>query len=275
MFRIILLGLLVTSFLGAEQKDFFMVTIPKSGTHLSTKLLNMLTNKQPNSVCNEEHFEMSQKDFEVQLNNCKIHNHFVFNHSNPDVFNTHFHRFADKHPEYVRLLQVRDLRDVLVSYVYYKNDAIIQEMGGDFSFEEKLTHILSLEGSELANYMKVCIECGIKWLRSRKVYLLRFEELIGRKGGGSDSLQRTAITKLANTLGLDLSKEQLKMITENLFGNVQGPNYSVTFREGKIGAWQEHFKPEHMALFKKKWGHYQKALGYPIESPLKFKKSTH
>lgn len=256
---------------GDEQKDFFLVTIPKSGTHLTVKLLNMMTNRSPNSL-NSERQNMTHEKFEICISNCKKSNQFAYNHTAPNAFNPYFLEFTEMHPEYVRLLQIRDLRDLIVSYVYHNNSTvIIEEMGGDYSFDEKLTHILRLDNSPWAKSIELNIQMAIEWLNIPDVVILRFENLIGPKGGGKANIQKETIQKLAYCLGIQLSEETSNNIKDNLFGNTMGPNLSATFREGQIGSWQKHFTEEHLELFKQNWGHYQHQLGYPVDTPIAFK----
>jgi hypothetical protein len=66
---------------------------------------------------------------------------------------------------------------------------------------------------------------------------VRFEDLVGERGGGSAALQRQALAGLARLAGAETG--DLDRIAERMFGG------SSTFRKGRIGGWRDSFGPEH------------------------------
>jgi len=266
--HLFLLLILFTSFhLGSEEPhDFFMMTIPKSGTHLMTKLLTMLTDRHPKPIThfNVDQATLTDKEFETMMINSKASNHFVFAHTNRAGCGDFFMRFGKAHPEYVQILQIRDLRDLIISYIFYRLDKIKVEMGGDPSFDEILTAILSRSGSIHGQVIERNVNEAIAWMHRPGVFVSKFEDLVGSDGGGSDKLQKQAVLDLASKLGIKLSHAKLKDITYNLFGDKNGPP-SATFRKGKIGEWRKYFNHEQIQLFKKNWGSYQRTLGYSVD----------
>ncbi len=227
-FAICVFLLLFSSVTAAKtaQRDFFLVSIPKSGTHLAVKLLVLLTDKKPNALNASINIENNRyKIFEDLVLNLKITNQFAYNHTEKGYLGEHFALFGKQHPEYVQIVQIRDLRDVIVSYIYHPGSLqhFIEEMGGDFSIEEKLTHILSKNESPWALHLEKNITDAIDMISDSNVFVLRFEELIGPEGGGSLETQVQAITRLASELQVPLTESKLNFIRNNLFGNNNGP----------------------------------------------------
>lgn len=90
-------------------------------------------------------------------------------------------------------------------------------------------------------------------LRHPRVCTISFEDLIGPAGGGTTEAQTAAVTKLAAFLEVDDPAA--------VAGRLFNPD-SFTFHRGQIGAWREHFTPEHEELFQKRYGHLVDAYGY-------------
>jgi hypothetical protein len=246
-------------------KDFYIVTIPKAGTHLLAKLALLLTGRYPDGLhqlapCLPN---VSDEVFAETLAICKRENHFPFNHTGP--FGQLFMRFSETHSEYVRILLIRDLRDVLVSYVYHIHKSLNDILGAESSFDERLSLVLDIENNTVGMEFQQNIINAIAWYNTPGVLIYRFEDLVGILGGGDAKVQKHMIRSLAQHLGLCLDRKMLKEVVQKLFGNDQGPRVSGTFREGKIGSWRSHFKPSHIDLFNAYWKTYQLSLGYPAD----------
>jgi hypothetical protein len=80
------------------------------------------------------------------------------------------------------------------------------------------------------------------WLEQPLALPIRFEDLVGPKGGGTENAQTKAIRDLASHVGVRLSKQRLASIKEDLFGG------TTTFQRGQIKTWHEQetifFEPE-------------------------------
>lgn len=142
----------------------------------------------------------------------------------------------------------RDPRDQIVSnaywmkklYVGYKNQTIDQIM------------------TMLIKTINLLYEPYLKWLDNEISCPIKFENLIGLNGGGSQKLQRKEINKIARNLEIN-SKKLKNNCIKNLFGE------SPTFREGKIGSWKQHFSEDQKELFKKIAGNLLIRLGYETD----------
>ena len=95
------------------------------------------------------------------------------------------------------------------------------------------------------------------WRYQPMIYTTRFESLVGSKGGGSTHDQIREIMNIASHLGYPITRTRAQEIAFVIFG---APN--VTFREGKIGSWKQHFKPVHKIAFKRVAGKLLIDLGY-------------
>jgi hypothetical protein len=90
------------------------------------------------------------------------------------------------------------------------------------------------------------------WLDSGAL-VVRFEDLIGSRGGGDDEAQARAIRAIYDRLGI----EPPARLTERLFSSA-----SPTFRQGRIGGWRESFDDELEALFEREAGEWMEVYGY-------------
>ncbi len=95
------------------------------------------------------------------------------------------------------------------------------------------------------------------WLNQEINFTVRFEDLIGPKGGGDSHTQISTLTGVADHLGLKLSSKKILQVADRLYN----PK-SLTFRKGRIGGWKAMFNDEHKKVFKKLAGELLIELGY-------------
>lgn len=246
--------------LNGDCKNFYLVTIPKSGSHLLIKLLVILTEKYPNGFSNifKELDKVTDDEFEETLLSFQKTNHFGFNHLGR--YGELFSRFSEKHPEYVRILVIRNLKDLLLSYTFHINKSL-EEQFGENPLNEKIKFVLDLN-SGVSVEIKKDIEIAIEWMKRSDVQVYRFEDIIGEKGNGCALSQKNEVCRLANQLGIEITASKLEDIENKLWGNSSGPAVSGTFRTGKIGEWKKYYTEEHNKLFDKYWLELNKKLGY-------------
>lgn len=65
--------------------------------------------------------------------------------------------------------------------------------------------------------------------------VVRFENLVGPKGSGSEILQKNEVKRIANYLELTVSDEEIEEVCQKLFGGTK------TFKKGQIGTWKSKF----------------------------------
>jgi hypothetical protein len=146
------------------------------------------------------------------------------------------------------ILMMRDPRDIVVSQMHYIIRRKKHPRHGVFWAQQddkkrlelailghKETHLTSI-GDRLAEFYG--------WLENGFLPV-RFEELIGPRGGGGATEQMRVIRQIYGFLGVDLDPRTAKRIAGALFSSV-----SPTFRKGTVGGWREYFDLETTHLFK-------------------------
>ena len=71
------------------------------------------------------------------------------------------------------------------------------------------------------------------WKNYHQMLTIKFENLLGVQGGGTDISQEREIQKICRFVGLKLNSKQVDHIKENIFGG------TGKFRFGQINKWQE------------------------------------
>ena len=88
---------------------------------------------------------------------------------------------------------------------------------------------------------------------------MKFEDLVGPKGGGSAEAQRRAVGRVAEHVGAPAGERAMRLVAEGLFGEGR------TFRKGQIGGWREEFSPEHVRAAREVAGTLLVELGYEAD----------
>lgn len=260
----------------SAMRPFFLLSIPKCGTHLVQKMLVLLTRKVPiepawflKSVGAYTFYEDAPRanaeadyiKFEKIMAGMAGNNEFACSHLN---FSQFFQKFYEKNPQYQPIIIVRDLRDACVSLVYYQWNEIETAIGPS-SFDQKLKWVIAgnygITRFPILNIKKNAREAA-QWKQCPEALFIKFENLVGPEGGGSTNYQVKEITSTANMLGIPINQTLIAQISANIFGTRGPPVVNGTFRSGQIGSWKKHFNKEHVKAFRKHLGDYQKILGY-------------
>jgi hypothetical protein len=157
---------------------------------------------------------------------------------------------------------LRDPRDTALSHMRY-----LQERPRHQAFEEYMAladdHerlMYSIRGGWLGDYPLQSLDERYRrfldWQREAGAELVKFEDLVGPEGGGSEDAQRLATRRVAEHLGIELGEERLEEVCSGLFGKGR------TFRKGQSGGWQDGFAPEHREAVKEVAGSLLVELGY-------------
>jgi len=244
-----------------------MLTVPKSGTNLLSKLIYLIFGQDPIPVGNFFSSEMghaiartSQRNYDRYLNLSFRNNPCIRSHFN---FSAQAKKFIQKNPEHKVLLLVRDLRDVCVSTAHYRGD-IEERLGRPLTTEEKLTWVITNGAGEDEDSIWNCAHHAreaISWTLQPNTLLIRFEDLCGPRGGSSLEAQKETISSVSQFFGVELTDEEIEFVSENLWGRSSGYK-AWTFRKGRVGGWQDEFSPENLEMFNKKLGDQQQQLGY-------------
>ncbi|MCP5468981.1 MAG: hypothetical protein H7A36_00550 [Chlamydiales bacterium] len=89
-----------------------------------------------------------------------------------------------------------------------------------------------------------------------KVYIMRFEDFMGEKSGGSNVRQLAEIQGMLRHFGWEMTDPQVQKLLEQCWRK------SPTFHTSQIGRWKSEFTPEVTRAFKKHWNKYLLAWGY-------------
>lgn len=251
--------------------DFCVLTVPKCGTFLMMKLMPMLSGKQAlgsdilTNTLGAYQFlgdgptaNLDVATFTQEIETILNKNCFPILHTN---FCPLFDQFTITHPNCVKILQIRDLRDALVSSAFMSHDNIAAVIGTQ-DFDKQLMYLINMEPQDKPQNilnMRRYAEEAVRWYYRPDVVVARFEKLVGPQGGGKKSSQERQIIRIANAISVILTQDQLNNICNSIFGG------TATFRDGQIGSWKKYFKKAHIKAFKKKFGHLQLALGYELD----------
>ena len=238
---------LLSQILPLPAEEINLVTLPKGGTHLLSKTVELISGDQ-----------LILGDAVTAKNKNKV----LFHHLWKGVFPV----FQNKKTK--NILLVRDIRDAIVSQKHWINK--VGDWGGKGAImsEEELTHFSSLTSEAQISYlikqdssrefMKYFSDSIVKIAKDKQAYIIKYEDLVGSKGGGDDLKQKQTIKYIASLLGYNITAKKIDSIASNLYG----PKGSNTFRNGQIGSWKKEFSQENIALFKKHFPDYLIALGY-------------
>lgn len=161
------------------------------------------------------------------------------------------------------ILMIRDPRAVIASYVPYILKArwhFLYEYFNKIDNEERYKIALNgYFGNRKISIQSMYTRCLslVHWINSKSVLLVKFEDLIGIKGGGDDQKQRETLKRICSHI--DAPLEKIDYVMNNLFGYTPGRK---TFREGKIDSWREEIPYSIQKEMKKrlqpilqKWGY--------------------
>ena len=89
----------------------------------------------------------------------------------------------------------------------------------------------------------------LPWLDSPVCCPLRFEALVGPRGGACSEEEHLAeLRKITHALQIDISDEKLLEIFDEASAE------KINLVKGKAGTWKEYFNEDHKDIFKDKFG---------------------
>ncbi len=265
-----------------QPQNFVAISVAKSGTHMLVKLLTELTEKTHISFCGANLFKPHDcQDFldkkmvtsdlleKIHTRSCK-ENKFLVAHFNRATL---IEGFIQKYKDYKTIVLVRDLRDVAVSYTHWLyHHPLAVKMGVQHEFNAKLMWMI--RGCKHPHYQKSTAnisrqaQVACEWIKNPEFLVVRFEDLCGEKGGGTQARQRSAIQQICEHLQIKITEEKLSQVVKNLWGEEKRSLASGkgSFRKGKIGCWKEDFLPRHKIAFKQYLGKFLIQMGYEKDS---------
>ena len=232
-------------------KKILLITLPKSGTHLLRKALFLITNHRTHWIgLQTKRFDPSQ-DLRSP--------HFITGAHLFPLFDQIRTRYID---QYATVLLIRDPRDIMHSFAGHLRRALTWTSCPTFDYaryvmlssEEQLQEALLFPEKYLNP--AICFPYVLLWMKEPSVFVCRFEDLVGSRGGGSDERQREVLIALANHIGYPRTPEEIQSIADQLFGG------TWTFHAGQIGKWKESYSEQNLQLFNHLYGRYPIDWGY-------------
>lgn len=161
-----------------------------------------------------------------------------------------------------RLLVIRDPRAVLNSFVPYVSTSVRHSIHRPYSrLPEFERYRLALHGGWIGRLflepMKHRCWSLQPWLEAPDVLCVRFEDLVGARGGGDDSRQFEETRRIADWL--EIPEDARKMAVETLFGGSQ------TFRSGQIDSWRTEIPAGLLADVNTELAPVLSAWGYEVD----------
>lgn len=239
---------------GAVQHDKFVVlTPPKTGTHLLTKILSYMTEKQ----CYHHGRDVGSAANMLKIIKQLEHKNMFFdNHQvNPEII----HMLLDNNYKIVSL--IRDPRDQLLSVLRWILEGRWPSLNlKHLTAEEQIDELIlgtrfGWKAFEQC-FAKTCPIRLIESLPDNVAYISRFEYLVGPKGGGNLEYQILEILNLASHIGVQLSVEKAEQIAKMAYGG------TWSFRHGKIGSWKNQFSMTNKDTYKLYYGSLLIDWGY-------------
>lgn len=243
--------LLITSISLNAANHIVALSIPKSGSFLLYKCIQLITQKEAKHAYQAAAFT-EWEDF------------FVTNHELPSQEALDGYKAQNIKGVFI----YRDPRDQVVSASYFFKEKLKNPRAVAMSMDDLITeHMYNsciwwkyvvFVGVDLPYEpsIKTLYDAMLPWTQQSYMYSTSFEKLVGPKGGGDRGQQIQEIRNIAQHIGHPISLERAEQIADHLFGRFE------TFREGKIGAWKESFSLEHKEIAKQVCGDLLISLGY-------------
>jgi hypothetical protein len=158
------------------------------------------------------------------------------------------------------VFMIRDPRDILMAHVFNiarsKRNPFHETLTSQPELRVRIKLVIEGDASLYLPSMDQRLGRFAGWLEGGGL-VVRFEDLIGLGGGGTEERQARALSALYAHLGLDADDRLVTSIGGRLFSST-----SPTFRKGAIGEWKRYLDEEMRALFLAKAGHHLKRYGY-------------
>jgi hypothetical protein len=158
------------------------------------------------------------------------------------------------------LFMIRDPRDILLSRMHYilglRRHRLHDFLGQRFdNAADRLRVLVSGNATEpFIRPMRTDLASFARWIERPGVLTVRFEDLVGERGGGSERAKRAALEAIAHHCGLDPSG-----LAEQA---ASGAGATPTLRKGQIGGWRSELPGEVVDAVDRECGDLLAAMGY-------------
>lgn len=232
--------------------------IPKCGIHFIQKTIEEMTGQEclPRGRVSGEMISRSQADDTI------ICFHGPYSPSQLKIMKRHEARLIS---------MIRDPRDALVSLVFHlrhfegkgslRDFLYVVPNFDELTFDEQLMSVMTHPDPRY-NYIEL-YKNRVKWRTYPNACRVRYERLVGSKGGGDDLLQLVEVVNICRYLGKDVDVDECIEIAGKIYkqhGDEEAEG--KVFHHAQIGSWKQFFNDEHKAVAKKHLGQLLINLGY-------------
>lgn len=178
------------------------------------------------------------------------------------------------------IVMLRDPRDIVVSFVDYVTHLDAHVLHGYYrslpDFKERARRAILGVPDEVRRRdsavawiaknnptypgisdLGACCRAFLGWTRHPHTLFVKYEDLVGEKGGGSRERQRKTMSRIAEFIGIEYTAAELAGLCEKVYN----PK-SRTFNKGVSGRWREKFDDELKGLFKQTASRELVEMGY-------------
>ena len=202
-----------------SKKQLAVLTIPKSGTHLTEKYFYLLKQIHP----------------EVQK---PMIAHFYDHGNAPIHLPSNVIEKVGKGQELYPVFVIRDLWDKMVSALDYDDQSLFpgrKMEGSRWRDPSKRSENLMQRIQSESGFNKYVEKLQEFEKLYSKYYLVRFEDLVGPQGGGDQATQLKIVHELASYCDISITDDEASWIASNLFGKEGAPSrVSFSFYKGKV-----------------------------------------
>jgi len=235
-----------------KNKPLFLISIPKSGTHLLYRLSEIFGYK-PSIIYNDHSSPGKWYCLEYSNSHTSARDFFIDTVRRSPFGNRH-HPF----PRSPVIFIYRNPLDILVSeanYYHQDGETVFHGYLKNLSFEERLLTLIN--DPWLLGSIRDRIGNFIPWLKFQNIIPISFEELVGKKGGGLKEEQMMLIWSLQLKLHIPGDPEYF---AEKVFDKD-----SPTFHKGQIGSFKKFFTDKAYEKFYNLPQDFVKQLGYDFD----------
>ncbi len=215
-----------------SHKPLFLISIPKSGTHLVYELARALGYHEGVEL---PEFPVGQTWYCIEYTNSHtVARDFFVDTARRSPFGNRHHSFMHS----PALFMYRHPLDILISEAHYYYQDGKTAFAGWFEgidFDERVIRLLN--DNWLIGSLRERVGCFLPWLDFPNVISLSFEELIGAAGGGNNRDQQQLIWSIQLKL-------QVPGDPQDIASRIFNPD-SATFRSGQLGSYKKYL-PEHI-----------------------------
>ena len=241
---------------------FTLHVIPKCGTHFIQHTLHLMTGQ---ASINQD---ISLQNLTKACNTNKILRTF-------QPYDDKLCKALKKY-QHKLISVIRDPRDALISHLFYmrsfaerkvennqRRDFFVVDKNFDsLSLQEQLDSLIygTKEGMSYLDFYK----SRIGWALNSASLVIKYEELLGKEGGGNNKKQKKTIDKVASFIQLDLSSEQQQYVLANMYKETgeQQVEEGKVFTRATKGNWRTFLSEKQKRSIKKKLGKEMILLGY-------------